>query len=52
MARFEFPTLQLVQGEFVPAKEICLVCAERVFKERQNEGDTNPQIVQMIHGGD
>jgi len=43
-----FPTEQLIDGEFVcPPTEICLVAAQRVFKERMKNGDTNPQIVQM-----
>lgn len=51
MTEFAFPTLQLIDGEFVPAQEICLVHAEVTFKERQKNGDTNPLIVQMIHLG-
>ena len=41
-----FPTMQLVDGKFVPAQEICLAHAKKTFAERLN-GDTNPQIVQM-----
>jgi len=50
--KLTFPTEQLVNGELIsPPQEICLVCAERVFKERRENGDTNPQIVQMVSGG-
>ena len=47
-----FPTQQLVNGELIePPPEGCIACAERVFKQRQKDGDTNPQIVQMKSGG-
>ncbi len=44
-------TMQWVNGEFVPAQEVCLVHAEGTFQRRCKE-DTNPRVVQMILRGE
>ena len=41
------PTMQLVEGKFVPAQELSLIHAERAFRRGVEKGDTNPRIVQM-----
>lgn len=51
--KIAFPTQQIVNGELVsPPPEICLVAAERVFRERRKKGDTDPKIVQMKSHGE
>lgn len=43
-------TLQLINGELGPVKEICLDHAEKTYNKRKKI-DTNPVIVQMIYCG-
>jgi hypothetical protein len=49
--KLELPPRQMdEEGNLGPVKDICLVVAERVFRQRWGK-DTNPCIVQMILDG-